>query len=322
MNKKSDALKLLEKFSIPNRRGYHYNSGEPIDNEEVMRLLRDGLIYAFGYERPEDSIPRLITEKEWSFLEFDYTKGAASGQGLYFGAVVIRAFRDFTYQELFDLEDLIELSEEYAAGRQSQQSPVREYGRLGVFQQMENLRASEVTIRFVPGGQLDILARGELRRFGYGELDLANRNKNEEPLNKPGDMLFLAAKGRLKRISSTVPGNRKAISQLRSTLKNLLGLVDNPIVYEGNAYVMKLTVEDKTQAFHERQKKRRTEFLKTNEELEVIENEQLEERSYQLGGEDDYTFEDESDKAGRWIKDQQKQDKNQQKQDKDQQKQE
>ena len=93
---------------------------------------------------------------------------------------------------------------------------------------MPKLKASEVTIEFVAGESGGVIvfvsARRETRRFALAELGLFDRRKGE--MNIQCGLLLSMARGEFPKTGLT--GREKQVARLAPSLKESLGIIDNP----------------------------------------------------------------------------------------------
>ncbi len=89
------------------------------------------------------------------------------------------------------------------------------------FQNMDGLRANEISLRFLFNNRMEISARGVKRKLSCGSLDLLNKTSGN--LNKQGALLLGFAQG--KKPPKT---EGKTVSRVRGILKKYLGVKTEP----------------------------------------------------------------------------------------------
>jgi len=251
-------------------------------NERFDRILKRSLVsgeyIAIGYSRDSGSNPIHIQSHEWRFLTIDYDKNAAYAIE---GDEVLYADLRCAHQDLLPpsfLKKSEQLKDSETSTNEETRTSTFEFGQFGAD------TWSEITFRFLKGHFVEIGGPTQKKKYSIDAIGLMN--KTEQIPNDSFNVLILCAK---RRYPSTQ--NKHKISKLRKRLKKTFNTKSDPFSLREDRYVPVFTVVDDRDAADERAKR------------DAIHVSYDDTKNYDpTGSQEEYTFEEESDEADKWLR--------------------
>jgi hypothetical protein len=234
---------------------------------DAKKDLIDEKVVALGYTSPSDQSPRLVPSTHWHFLTVDFDEDTAEGFNLYYAGLRFVQRDTLTTAEL-----------------ESVTAPTTSETQNGAFK-TAGYEWTDLTLRFVKNDMVEVTLGEQERKYALGKFGLLNKTTGE-PNYAAMYLIRLATRSSL----SKGKGVKDAMRDIRKVLGRIVpGLDGDPIPNQGtNGYVPQFKVIDACDALDKRAKER------------TPHDEYIDDSPHSIRT-DDYSFDSEDDRAGRFI---------------------